>query len=171
MSYLAATELPVVVVNINRPGRFLDLPSQKCTKGGGHGDYRLIVIAPTKGQKLYDFTMEDFDLADKYRTPVMIIADGFLGQIMEPIELKTRQAAVLPDKTWAVGGCRGREKRKVVSYNLTNEAGEENCLRWQHKIDHIRETEQKWENFHTDDVEVFACGFWHLWAYCQKRSA
>lgn len=79
--------------------------------------------------------------------------------MMEPIELKERQAAVLPDKTWAVGGCRGREKRKVVSYSLTNEIGEENCLRWQKKFDHICETEQRWENFYADDAEYLLVRF------------
>ena len=122
MSYLAAAELPVVVVNVNRTGPGLGGlgPSQadyfQCTKGGGHGGYRQIVLAPSKGQELYDLTMEAFDLADMYRSPVVLLTDGFLGQMMEPVELKAKPAAVLPAKDWTVGGCQGRAKRKVASY-------------------------------------------------------
>ena len=165
MSYLAAAELPVVVVNINRAGPGLGGlgPAQsdyfQCTKGGGHGDYRLIVLAPSKGQELYDLTLEAFDLADKYCNPVLILADGFLGQMMEPIELKARQAVELPAKDWATNGCKGREKRKIASYALTNEVGEEHCLGWQKKFDTIREAEQRWEEFETADAEYLLVGY------------
>jgi 2-oxoglutarate ferredoxin oxidoreductase subunit alpha len=165
LSYLAATELPVVVVNVNRSGPGLGGlgPTQsdyfQCTKGGGHGDYRLIVLAPSKGQELYDFTMEAFDLADKYRTPVVILADGFLGQMMEPIELKDRPLSDLPAKDWVTDGCAGRAKRKIASYALTNEAGEANCLHWQAKFEKIRQTEQRWENFYADDAEYLLVGY------------
>ncbi|EAX47738.1 pyruvate flavodoxin/ferredoxin oxidoreductase domain protein [Thermosinus carboxydivorans Nor1] len=165
LSYLAAVELPVVVVNVNRAGPGLGGlgPSQadyfQCTKGGGHGDYRLIVLAPSKGQELYDFTMEAFDLADKYRNPVLIMADGFLGQMMEPVELKERPRQPLPPKDWAVGGCRGRAKRKIASYSLTNEIGEANCLHWQAKYEQIRALEQRWEAFYADDAEYLLVGY------------
>ena len=165
LSYLAATELPVVVVNINRAGPGLGGlgPSQadyfQCTKGGGHGDYRLIVLAPSKGQEMYDLTMEAFDLADKYRTPVLVMGDGFLGQMMEPVACHPYQIKELPPKDWAVGGCRGREKRKLVSYSLTNEAGEANCLRWQEKFAAIAEKEQRWESFYTDDADYLIVGY------------
>lgn len=165
LSYLAATELPVVVVNINRTGPGLGGlgPAQsdyfQATKGGGHGDYRLIVLAPSKGQEMYDYTMEAFDLADKYRNPVLILADGFLGQMMEPVEIKDRPEISLPPKDWAVGGCRGRAKRKIASYALTNEAGEEHCLQYETKYSAIRETEQRWESFCTDDAEYLLVGY------------
>ncbi|WP_346356195.1 3-methyl-2-oxobutanoate dehydrogenase subunit VorB [Azotosporobacter soli] len=165
MSYLAAAELPVVVVNVNRAGPGLGGlgPAQsdyfQCTKGGGHGDYRLIVLAPSKGQELYDFTLEAFDLADKYRNPVLILADGFLGQMMEPIELKERKVVELPVKDWATTGCKGREKRKIASYALTNEVGEEHCLAWQKKFDSMREVEQRWEEFETADAEYLLVGY------------
>lgn len=165
LSYLAAVELPVVVVNVNRAGPGLGGlgPSQsdyfQCTKGGGHGDYRLIVLAPSKGQELYDFTMEAFDLADKYRNPVLIMADGFLGQMMEPVQLKERPPVELPPKDWAVGGCRGRAKRKIASYSLTNEIGEANCLHWQAKYEQIRALEQRWEAFYADDAEYLLVGY------------
>lgn len=165
LSYLASVELPVVAVNVNRTGPGLGGlgPSQsdyfQATKGGGHGDYRLIVLAPSKGQEMYDYTMEAFDLADKYRNPVVILADGFLGQMMEPIEIKERPAVDLPPKDWTVGGCRGRVKRKIASYALTNEVGEEHCLYYEAKYAAIREKEQRWESFYADDAEYLLVGY------------
>jgi len=165
ISYLAAAELPVVIVNVNRSGPGLGGlgPSQadyfQATKGGGHGDYRMIVLAPSKGQELYDFTMEAFDLADKYRTPVLIMADGFLGQMMEPVELKDRLPVALPPKDWAADGCEGRAKRKVYSYTLTSEIGEAENLRWQAKFAIMKEAEQRWENFYTEDAEYLLVGY------------
>jgi 2-oxoglutarate ferredoxin oxidoreductase subunit alpha len=165
LSYLAAAELPVVAVNVNRTGPGLGGlgPAQsdyfQCTKGGGHGDYHLIVLAPSQGQEMYDYTMEAFDLADKYRNPVLIMADGFLGQMMEPVELKKRPEQQPPVKEWAVTGCRGRAKRNIASYNLTNEAGEEHCLHWEKKYGNIREREQRWENFYADDAEYLLVGY------------
>lgn len=165
LSYLAAAELPIVVVNVNRCGPGLGGlgPAQsdyfQCTKGGGHGDYRLIVLAPSKGQELYDYTMLAFDLADKYRTPVCLLTDGFLGQMMEPIELKERPVTELPEKNWKTDGCRGRAKRKIASYSLTNEIGEANNLHWEAKFANIRETEQRWESFHAEDAEYLLVGY------------
>ena len=165
MSYLAAAQLPVVVVNVNRAGPGLGGlgPAQsdyfQCTKGGGHGDYRLIVLAPSKSQELYDFTMEAFDLADKYRNPVLILADGFLGQMMEPVEIKKRIIASLPPKDWVTDGCRGRDKRKIVSYALSNEVGEEHCLALQVKYDEMKKSEQRWEEFQAEDAEYLLVGY------------
>ncbi|MBP2652249.1 MAG: 3-methyl-2-oxobutanoate dehydrogenase (ferredoxin) [Firmicutes bacterium] len=165
MSYLAAAELPVVVVNINRNGPGLGGlgPSQgdyfQCTKGGGHGDYRTIVLAPSKGQEMYDYTMKAFDLADKYRTPVVILADGMLGQTMEPIEFKERPSVELPEKDWVTTGCIGRPKRKISMYNLTNEAGEEISLKLQAKFNKMKDLEQQWENYCTDDAEYLLVGY------------
>ena len=165
ISYLAAAELPVVIVNVNRAGPGLGGlgPAQsdyfQCTKGGGHGDYHMIVLAPSKSQELYDFTMEAFDLADQYRNPVLILADGFLGQMMEPVEIKKRKVVALPGQDWIVDGCRGREKRKIVSYALSNEAGEANCLKWQAKYDKIKENEQRWEEYMAQDAEYLLVGY------------
>ena len=165
LSYLAAAELPVVVVNINRTGPGLGGlgPTQsdyfQCTKGGGHGDYRLIVLAPSKGQEMYDYTVEAFDLADKYRNPVLILADGFLGQMMEPVEIKARPAAELPLKDWVTDGCAGRAKRKIASFSLTNEIGETNNLYWEAKYDKIKAVEQRWEEFRTEDAEYLIAAY------------
>lgn len=165
MSYLAAAELPAVVVNINRNGPGLGGlgPNQgdyfQCTKGGGHGDYKVIVLAPSRGQEMYDYTMEAFELADQYRTPVIILADGMLGQTMEPIVCKERLPSGLPVKDWVTDGCEGRKKRKIAMYNLTNEAGEEAAAALQEKFCRMRETEQRWENYHTDDAEYLLVAY------------
>lgn len=165
ISYLAANELPVVIVNVNRTGPGLgglgatQSDYFQCTKGGGHGDYRAIVLAPSRGQEMYDYTMEAFDLADRYRTPVIILADGFLGQTMEPIELKARPEVQLPEKDWALTGCRGRQKRKIASYALTNEVGEANCLYWQAKLEQIQAAEQRCEEYRTEDAEYLIAAF------------
>ncbi|MFZ5944584.1 MAG: 3-methyl-2-oxobutanoate dehydrogenase subunit VorB [Bacillota bacterium] len=165
LSYCAAAELPVVVVNVNRTGPGLGGlgPTQsdyfQSTKGGGHGDYRLIVLAPSKAQELYDFTMEAFDLAEKHRNPVLILTDGFLGQMMEPVELKEKPASPEVDKSWVVDGAEGRKKRIIASYSLTNEIGEVNNLRWEAKYKNIKETEQRWEEFYADDAEYLIVSY------------
>jgi 2-oxoglutarate ferredoxin oxidoreductase subunit alpha len=128
MSYIAASELPVVFVNIMRAGPGLGgiLPSQadylQATKGGGHGDYRVLVLAPSTVQEAADLTMKAFELADKYRNPVMILGDGLIGQMMEPVEFKTRiEPADLPEKPWATTGARGRSPNIINSLYLKPE--------------------------------------------------
>jgi len=128
MSYIAACELPVVFVNIMRAGPGLGgiLPSQadyrQATKGGGHGDYRMTVLAPSTVQEAADLTMEAFDLADEYRTPVMILGDGLIGQMMEPVEFKKHiEPEDLPVKPWATTGARGRAPNIINSLYLNPE--------------------------------------------------
>jgi 2-oxoglutarate ferredoxin oxidoreductase subunit alpha len=122
MSYMAGAELPVVIVNIMRGGPGLGgiLPSQsdyfQATKGAGHGDYRLMVLAPSTVQEAADLTIEAFDFADTYRNPVMIVGDGLIGQMMEPVEFKVNiDPAELPAKPWATTGCRGRQHRNIIN--------------------------------------------------------
>jgi len=125
ISYIACAELPCVIVNIQRggPGLGSIQPAQsdyfQATKGGGHGDYHLIVLAPSSVQELVDLTMDAFDLSDKYRNPAMILGDGLLGQMMEAVEFKERPKVDLPDKnTWALTGCKGRKHRLIVPFDL-----------------------------------------------------
>ncbi len=124
MSYIAATELPAVIVNIMRCGPGLGgiLPAQadyfQATKGGGHGDYHALVLAPSTIQEAADLMMDAFDLADKYRSPVMLVGDGMIGQMMEPVEFKPRQAKTKVNKDWAVTGCKGRAPRILTSLYL-----------------------------------------------------
>lgn len=116
ISYMAGAQLPVVLINIMRGGPGLGgiLPAQsdyfQSTKGGGHGDYRLLVLAPASVQEAVDLTMLGFHLADKYRNPVLVIGDGMIGQMMEPVEFpESYSEPPLPPKTWAVTGAKGRK--------------------------------------------------------------
>jgi len=125
ISYIAGAELPVVIVNIMRGGPGLGgiLPSQsdylQAVKGGGHGDYRCLVMAPSTVQEAADLVQEAFDLADKYRNPVMVLGDGLIGQMMEPVEFKRSiNPEDLPPKPWATTGARGRKPNIINSLHL-----------------------------------------------------
>ncbi len=125
ISYMAGSELPVVIVNIMRGGPGLGgiLPSQsdylQAVKGGGHGDYRLLVLAPSTVQEAADLVQEAFDLADKYRNPVMVLGDGLIGQMMEPVEFtKTVRPEDVPAKLWATTGAKGRKPNVINSLYL-----------------------------------------------------
>ncbi|RQD69678.1 MAG: 3-methyl-2-oxobutanoate dehydrogenase subunit VorB [Tindallia sp. MSAO_Bac2] len=174
ISFAAAVELPMVLVNVNRCGPGLGGlgPAQsdyfQSTKGGGHGDYRLIVLAPSKAQELYDYTMEAFDLADQYRNPVMVHTDGFLGQTMEPVVLKERPQAPDVNKDWIVTGAKNREKRILASYSLTNEVGEANNIAWENKYKEIQDKEQRWESFHTEDAEYLLVSYGTTGRICKS---
>jgi 2-oxoglutarate ferredoxin oxidoreductase subunit alpha len=129
ISYMAGSELPAVIVNIMRGGPGLGgiLPSQsdyhQATKGGGHGDYKVIVLAPSTVQEAADLVMDAFDLADKYRNPVMVLGDGLIGQMMEPVEFKREvKPEDLPPKPWASTGAKGRERNIINSLYLDPES-------------------------------------------------
>ncbi len=123
ISYIAGSELPVVLVNIMRAGPGLGgiLPSQadyfQATKGGGHGDYRLLVLAPWSVQEAADLVQDAFDLADYYRNPVMILGDGLIGQMMEPVEFKEGRVPCKPlePKKWAATGCKGDRPTNIIN--------------------------------------------------------
>jgi 2-oxoglutarate ferredoxin oxidoreductase subunit alpha len=115
ISYLAGCQLPAVIVNVQRGGPGLGNIAAaqgdyfQATRGGGNGDYRTIVLAPDSAQEMLDFTFQAFDLADQYRTPVVVLTDGRLGQMMEPVELRDPPAKPRVDKPWALTGANGRE--------------------------------------------------------------
>lgn len=159
ISYIAANELPAVILNVVRMGPGLGGlgPSQadyfQATKGGGHGDYRVIVLAPNSVQEMVDLVIEGFDLADIYRNPIMVMVDGILGQMMEPVVFNKEPRQDLPEKSWAVTGAEGRGKNIIASYALQNEIGEEICLRLEKKYKTIAEKEQLWEEFLVDDAD------------------
>ncbi len=123
ISYIAGSELPVVIVNIMRAGPGLGgiLPSQsdyfQSTKGGGHGDYRLLVLAPWSVQEAADLVQDAFDLADYYRNPVMVLGDGLIGQMMEPVEFKEdrKPCKKLAPKDWAATGCKGDRPTNIIN--------------------------------------------------------
>lgn len=160
ISYLAGAELPSVIVNIMRggPGLGSIQPSQadyfQAVKGGGHGDYRLIVLAPNSVQEMVDMTMQAFDLADKYRNPVMLLGDGALGQMMEPIVMRPALDK-LPTKEWAAIGKGKREHNNIInSLYLQSEDLEKHNIRLQEKYQKITENEIMWEEMQTEDAEI-----------------
>ena len=121
MSYLCGAELPAVIVNCMRggPGLGTIQPSQgdyyQATRGGGNGDYRTVVLAPSNVQEIVDMMQEAFDIADQYRNPVMVLADGLIGQMMEPIEWHEKPHRKLPPKDWAACGRRGRAQHNIIN--------------------------------------------------------
>lgn len=160
LSFMAAMELPGVVVNIMRGGPGLGniAPSQsdyfQATRGGGHGDYRTIVLAPASVQELADLTHEAFDLADMYRTPVIILADGMLGQMMEPVVFKKKEIKNPPEKKWTLRGANGRKSRFIRSLILNVELEEEHNWRLYRKYQRIKEKEIRFEEFRIADAEI-----------------
>lgn len=162
LSYIAASELPVVIVNIMRGGPGLGgiLPSQsdyfQAVKGGGHGDYRCLVLAPSTVQEAADLMQLAFDKADEYRNPVLILGDGLIGQMMEPVEFKSSIApADLPAKPWATDGCKDRAPNIINSLYLAPEDLEKHNWHLQEKYAEMERREQRWETFNLDgEVDV-----------------
>jgi 2-oxoglutarate ferredoxin oxidoreductase subunit alpha len=167
LSYIACAELPCLVVNVNRggPGLGTIQPSQgdyfQATKGGGHGDYRLIVLAPASVQEMAGLVFDAFDLADLYRNPVMILADGALGQMMEKVTFPDYDPAMhqIP-KPWATTGVAGgRERSIITSLHIQPEKMEQINLRLQEKYRLIRDREIRYESVHADDAEVLIVAY------------
>ena len=164
ISFLAGTELPAVIVNIMRGGPGLGnvQPSQadyfQAVKGGGHGDYYPIVLAPSTVQEAIDFTILAFELADKYRNPAMILGDGSIGQIMEPVELPEVESKP-PAKPWALTGCKGREKNIIRSLYLLAGPLEARNLILQKKYRQIEANEQRHAEFMIDDAEIIIVAY------------
>lgn len=157
ISYIAGAELPCVIVNIVRggPGLGSIQPAQsdyfQATKGGGHGDYRLVVFAPSSVQEMVDLIQDAFDVADTYRNPVMVMGDGMLGQMMEPVEFKERKKRDLPEKTWAATGLHGRNEHNVInSLFLAPEECEKHNLALKAKYNEIEKNEPKYELYNCD---------------------
>ncbi|MCF6096003.1 3-methyl-2-oxobutanoate dehydrogenase subunit VorB [Thermovorax subterraneus] len=166
ISYLCGAELPCVIVNIMRGGPGLgDIqPAQsdyfQATRGGGHGDYRTIVLAPSSVQELVDLVYDAFDLADMYRNPVLILGDGILGQMMEPVVFKERPARQLPPKDWATTGKMGRQKTNVInSLYLDPIKLEEHNLKLFKKYQEIEAKEARYEILNGDDAEYFVVAY------------
>lgn len=173
ISYLAGAQLPCVIVNIQRggPGLGSIQPGQadyfQATKGGGHGDYRLIVLAPNSVQELADDTIRAFDLADKYRVPVLILGDGALGQMMEPVEFTPSQTKSI-EKPWAANGMHGRSKPNVInSLFLKADELEAHNKELQKVYAAISENEVKWEELNTDDAELVLVAYGITSRICQ----
>lgn len=160
LSYMAGAELPAVVVNVMRGGPGLGniSPSQgdyfQATKGGGHGDYHNIVIAPSSVQEWVDIMPVAFDLADKYRITVMILADGVLGQMMEPVVIPKKSNKKPIAKEWALTGADGREQNIVRSLWLGDGVLEELNRKLQKKYETIKKDEVRFEEYMVEDAEI-----------------
>ena len=165
ISYLAGAEVPAVVVNVMRGGPGLGniAPSQadyfQATRGGGHGDYRTIVLGPASVQELADCMPLAFDLADQYRMTVMVLADGILGQMMEPVTLDPKPRRELPDKPWALTGMKDREQNIVRSLWLAEGALEELNNKLMAKYQQIQENEVLCEQYQSEDAEVIIVAY------------
>jgi 2-oxoglutarate ferredoxin oxidoreductase subunit alpha len=166
ISYLAGDELPAVIVNVMRGGPGLGnvAPAQgdyfQATKGGGHGVYHPIVLAPASVQEAMDLTALAFDLADRYRTPVIVLADGVIGQTVEPVVLRDYpRPSDLPAKDWALGDSTGREKRIVESIGLEPEKLEPRNQRLVEKYALIKEKEVRWVASYLEDAALAVVAF------------
>jgi 2-oxoglutarate/2-oxoacid ferredoxin oxidoreductase subunit alpha len=166
ISFLVGSELPAVICNIVRGGPGLGniQPAQsdyfQVTKGGGHGDYHIPVLAPASLQEIVELTQDAFDIADCYRTPVIIMGDGMLGQMMEPVEFKEKQPKELPKKDWATTGTRGDGAPKIItSLELNAESLEKRNHQLQAKFKQIKENEVRYEAFETDDADYIIVAF------------
>jgi len=167
ISYMVGCELPGVIVNIQRGGPGLGNIAGaqsdyfQATRGGGHGDYYLIVLAPASVQEMFDLTREAFDLADKYRNPVIVLADGILGQMLEPVKIvkKNPMSDFNTKKDWILDGCKGREPRMVRSLLMDEGALEEHNMKLNKKYEKMRKVEVKVETDNLEDAEVVLVGY------------
>ena len=166
MSYLAAQELPAVIVNTMRGGPGLGniAPSQgdyfQATRGGGHGDYRMIVLAPASGQELADLTRKAFEYADWYRTPVMILGDGMMGQMMEPVEFpEPIDLRELPPKPWKLNGAMGRPSRIILSLLLNTSIEEEHNWKLVRKYESITREITSADTYLTSDAHLIVIAY------------
>lgn len=177
ISYIAGSELPCVIINIVRGGPGLGgiQPAQsdyfQATKGGGHGDYNLVVYAPASVQEMVDLIQESFDVADIYRNPVMVMGDGMLGQMMEPVEFKERKHREIPSNAdWAANGLNGRSEHHVInSLFLKPEKLEEHNTKLQNKYAKIKEKEVRYETFNCDkDVDIVIVAYGTVSRICKN---
>jgi 2-oxoglutarate/2-oxoacid ferredoxin oxidoreductase subunit alpha len=166
LSYIACAELPCLVVNINRggPGLGTIQPSQgdyfQAVKGGGHGDYKLLVLAPATVQEMADLVFDGFDLADKYRNPVMILADGALGQMMEKVSFREYDPSKRVKHTWTTTGMNGRKERNIItSLHIQPEQMEKINQHLQKKYCRMQDNEVRYQEVHTEDAEYLLVAY------------
>lgn len=165
ISYLAGSDLPAFIVNVQRGGPGLGgiQPSQsdyfQSTRGGGHGDYHIIVLAPSSVQEMADLTVRGFDLADEYRMPAMVLADGTMGQMMEPVTMGSYQPKII-DKPWAVTGTKLARPHNIVnSLYLNPEELERTNFERYARYDVIAQKETMYESFLMEDAELCVAAF------------
>ena len=165
ISYMAGSELPGVIVNISRSGPGLggidasQADYFQAVKGGGHGGYHIVVLAPASVQEMYDLTMLAFDLADNYRMPAMVLGDSVVGQMKEALVANRRPDTKLPPKDWAVRGRGGGEQRVVKSLFLGDGELEAHNWRLHAKYQELKERETRWEEFMVADARLLVTAF------------
>lgn len=174
ISYASGAELPAVIVNIMRGGPGLGgiQPSQsdyfQATKGGGHGDYHMVVLAPASVQELYELTVEAFNISDKYRILTMILGDGVLGQMMEVVNFRDEEKVETFDKSWAAcGHDNKREHNTITSIHIDPAILEQWNLRYQKKYQAIIENEQRYELYHCDDADIILVAYGSVARICK----
>ncbi|MGA3210970.1 MAG: 3-methyl-2-oxobutanoate dehydrogenase subunit VorB [Terriglobales bacterium] len=164
ISYLAGSELPCVIADVMRGGPGLGniAPEQsdyfQVVKGGGHGCYHNIVVAPASVQEMCDLTILAFDLADKYRNPAIVLCDGFVGQMMEPLEIADHEIQP-PAKPWAVKGTAETRENYITSIFLEPDALEAHVRKLQAKYDACQAAETRWEFYRAEDAEILLVGY------------
>ena len=165
ISYLAGAELPAVIVNVMRGGPGLGniAPSQgdyfQATRGGGHGDYRTIVLGPSSVQELADCMQLAFDLADQYLMPVIVLADGILGQMMEPVILEKKPSRKLPPKDWALTGAQDRQQNIVRSLWLKEGSLEQHNYKLRDRYEQIQKNEVLCEQYEVEDADIVVIAY------------
>jgi 2-oxoglutarate/2-oxoacid ferredoxin oxidoreductase subunit alpha len=166
VSYMAGSDLPCLIINVERGGPGLGgiQPSQsdywQATRALGHGDFQLIVLAPSTCQEMADYVFKAFDLADTYRIPAMILADGMLGQMMEPVIIKKPENSNLPPKTWATVGHEGKRPHNIVNslYLTPSELEDTNVERFK-RYDIVKAKEAMAESLYTEDADLIVTAF------------
>ncbi len=164
ISYMAGAELPAVIVDIMRGGPGLGniAPEQgdyfQIVKGGGHGNYRVITLAPNSAQEMCDLTLLAFELADKYRNPAIVLADGFIGQMMEPVNFPD-PLSTLPEKSWAVQATPESRDNLITSIELVPEELEAHVRHLQMKYETIVNREARHEGYRLDDAQIVTIGY------------
>jgi len=182
ISYLVGCELPAVIVNMMRAGPGLGniTPAQgdyfQATKGGGHGDYYLIVFAPNSVEEAFELQKQAFDLADRYRNPVLILGDGILGQMMEAItinsqsqrtSLRSKQLTTNSQKHWALTGCKNRQPNIIRSLFLKEGVLEKHNKKLQKKFAEMQEKEVRYEKINIEDAEVILIAYGTMSRICR----
>lgn len=166
ISYMAGSDVPALIINVQRGGPGLGgiQPSQadywQATKAPGHGDFQVLVFAPATVQEMVDLVGTAFDLGDKYRMPAMILADGMLGQMMEPVEIPDNPRTDLPEKPWATDGHKGQREHNVInSLYLTPQALEQLSIERFKRYEIVKENEQRVEEYLTDDADIIVVAY------------
>lgn len=166
ISYIAGSDVPALIINVQRGGPGLGgiQPSQadywQATKATGHGDFQILVFAPSTVQEMVDFVSLAFDLGDKYRMPAMILADGMLGQMMEPVEFKNQRECAKIEKPWALTGHQFKRPHNVVNSLYLKPADLERLVKERfERYETIKKTEQRAEEYLVDDAEVVVVAY------------